>query len=88
MDTFPVVRRKDEENHGEYRSKRVILEIYDEIPNAIHSGIHYDTRLNPQPADPRFCHATRTNALVVTLSPNPVEKLDDPYHTPSVGESS
>ena len=88
MDTFPIVRRKDEEKHGEYRSKRVILEIYDEIENALHSGIPYDTRLNPPPADARCCHATRTNALVVTLSRNPVEKFYDPYHTPSVAEPS
>ena len=29
MDTFSIVRRKDEENHGEYRTKRLILEVYD-----------------------------------------------------------
>ena len=55
----------------------------------VHSGISVDdTRLNPPPADARCCHATRTNALVVTLSRNPVEKFDDPYHTPSVAEPS
>ncbi|MCI0555647.1 MAG: SAM-dependent DNA methyltransferase, partial [Anaerolineae bacterium] len=27
LDTFPIVRRKDEAQHGEYRTKRVILEI-------------------------------------------------------------
>ena len=26
METFPIVKRKDEAAHGEYRSKRVILE--------------------------------------------------------------
>lgn len=31
MDTFPIVKRKDEAKHGEYRIKRVILEIYDEM---------------------------------------------------------
>ena len=36
MDTFPIVRRKDEGKHnGDYRTKRVILEIYDEIAEAI-----------------------------------------------------
>lgn len=34
MDTFPIVRRKDEAAHGEYRTKRVILEIYDEMAEA------------------------------------------------------
>jgi len=29
MDTFPIVRRKEEAAHGEYRSKRRILELFD-----------------------------------------------------------
>ena len=29
METFPIVKRKDVAAHGEYRSKRVILELYD-----------------------------------------------------------
>ncbi|NOZ49409.1 MAG: hypothetical protein GXP37_05085 [Chloroflexi bacterium] len=28
LDTFPIVRRKDEERWGEYRSKRLVLEDY------------------------------------------------------------
>src|SRR5208337_2656765 len=31
LDTFPIVKRKDEARFGEYRTKRVILEIYDEM---------------------------------------------------------
>ena len=31
METFPIVKRKDEAAHGEYRSKRVILEMYDQM---------------------------------------------------------
>ena len=31
METFPIVKRKDVKAHGEYRTKRVILEIYDEM---------------------------------------------------------
>ncbi len=29
LDTFPIVRRKDEERYGEYRTKRLCLEAYD-----------------------------------------------------------
>ncbi|NGO39044.1 hypothetical protein G4L39_06490 [Limisphaera ngatamarikiensis] len=29
LEQFPIVRRKDEERFGEYRTKRLILEIYD-----------------------------------------------------------
>jgi hypothetical protein len=56
MDTFPIVRRKDEEKWGEYRTKRVILEIYDAMAEAIRTGHPYQTRLDPPPADPRCCH--------------------------------
>ena len=57
LDTFPIVRRKDEEEHGEYRTKRVILEMYDEIHHAIRTGIPYETRMDPPPADPSCCSA-------------------------------
>ena len=33
METFPIVKRKDEAAHGEYRTKRVILEMYDQMAN-------------------------------------------------------
>jgi hypothetical protein len=36
MDTFPIVRRRDEHRHGEYRTKRLILEYYDVLA---HSGL-------------------------------------------------
>jgi hypothetical protein len=29
METFPIVKRKDEARYGEYRTKRVMLEVYD-----------------------------------------------------------
>lgn len=47
MDTFSIVKRKDEAAHGEYRTKRVILEIYDEMQQAIETGQPYQTRLAP-----------------------------------------
>jgi hypothetical protein len=60
MDTFPIVRRKDEEKYnGDYRTKRVILEIYDALLEAIRTGHPYQTRLDPPPADPRVAHPTR-----------------------------
>lgn len=52
MDTFPIVRRKDEERHGEYRTKRVILGIYDAMAEAIRSGRPYQTLLDPPPGPP------------------------------------
>ena len=54
--TFPIVRRKDEQRFGEYRTKRVILEVYDATARAAATGEPYQTRLDPPPADPRVAH--------------------------------
>ncbi|MCX8033409.1 MAG: N-6 DNA methylase [Thermoleophilia bacterium] len=35
METFPIVKRKDEARWGEYRTKRVVLERYDEMAIAV-----------------------------------------------------
>jgi hypothetical protein len=60
MDTFPIVRRRDEEKYdGDYRTKRVILEIYDALVESIRTGQPYQTRLDPPPADPRVAHPAR-----------------------------
>lgn len=56
METFPIVRRKDERRHGEYRTKRLILEIYDEMAKAIETAESYQTRLDPPPAHPSLRH--------------------------------
>lgn len=49
MDTFPIVRRKDEELHGVYRTKETILTIYDVLAEAVRSGRPYETRLDVPP---------------------------------------
>lgn len=49
MDTFPIVRRKDEAAHGEYRTKRVILEMYDAMSEAIRTGVAYESPIDPPP---------------------------------------
>jgi hypothetical protein len=51
LETFHIVKRKDEQAHGEYSTKRVILEIYDEMQRAIETGEPYQTRLDPPPAN-------------------------------------
>ncbi|MDI6756335.1 MAG: hypothetical protein QME78_18350 [Thermodesulfobacteriota bacterium] len=56
METFPLVKSKDEKLYGEYRTKRVILEIYDEMQRAMNIGRPYQSRLSPPPADPRAAH--------------------------------
>lgn len=45
LEHFPIVKRKDEERYGEYRTKRVILEIYDKMNEAITSGSVWQSEL-------------------------------------------
>ena len=60
METFPIVKRKDEAAFGEYRTKRLILEVYDAMAKAIETGEPYQTILDPPPADPSLCHPEST----------------------------
>ena len=64
METFPIVKRKDEQKHGEYRTKRMILEIYDAMAEAIRTGKPYQTLLDPPPADPCVAHSPLQAAIV------------------------
>lgn len=72
MDTFPIVRRKDEEAHGHYRTKATILEMYEQMaalptinvphpkgldePYPVPDVSQFETWLSPPPADPRVAH--------------------------------
>ncbi len=50
METFPIFRRNDEAVYSEYRTKHVILDLYDEMSKAMQTGQPYSTRLDPPPA--------------------------------------
>ena len=57
--TFPIVKRRDiartgneNGNNGRYITKDTILEIYDEMAEAIRTGQPYQTRLDPPPGPP------------------------------------
>lgn len=52
MDTFPIVRRKDEACYGSYRTKEKILEIYDRMKDAMETGKPYRAMLDPPPGPP------------------------------------
>lgn len=57
MDTFPGVQRDDIQQYGEYRTRRVILEIYGALALARRTGRAYPTRLYPAPADRAAAHS-------------------------------
>jgi hypothetical protein len=60
METFPIVKQNDIKQHGDYRTKLMILDIYDQMQQAMDTGESYQTVLDPPPADPRVAHPHRT----------------------------
>lgn len=53
METFPIVKRKDEAKYGEYRTKRVILKIYDAMQRASEMGVPYGGAIPARAASAR-----------------------------------
>ena len=49
METFPVVKKRDEQKYGTFRTKNLILEIYDAMAEAARTGKPYQTILDPVP---------------------------------------
>jgi hypothetical protein len=49
LDSFSVVRKYEERDHGEFRTKRLVLDRYDAMTHAIDTGDPYRTPLHPPP---------------------------------------
>lgn len=57
LDSFPLIRKQDQLAHsGDFRTKRAILEIYDEMKRAKVDGREYRSRLDPRPCDQSCLH--------------------------------
>lgn len=41
MDTFPIVKQRDEQNMGEYRTRHLVLDFYDAMSKAVETGERY-----------------------------------------------
>jgi phage repressor protein C with HTH and peptisase S24 domain len=59
LDQFPIVKRRDEDRYGEYRTARLVLDAYDRMADAAATGTPYRTLLAPPPADPSVAHPPR-----------------------------
>lgn len=59
MGTFSITRRKDEATYAEFRTRRLVLEAYDTLAQAIESGEPYASPLGPPPAHPSATHLPR-----------------------------
>ncbi|KAF0178541.1 MAG: type II DNA modification enzyme [Limisphaerales bacterium] len=59
LDTFPIVRRKDEAAHGTYRTKDTILALYDQFAECAATSRTFVSPLKLAPASFRCTHAPR-----------------------------
>jgi hypothetical protein len=57
LETFPIVKKKDLESYGNFRTKDTILAIYDDLTAAIATSTAYRSCLSPPAADPSCRHA-------------------------------
>lgn len=49
LDSFAVMRRHEERDHGEFRTRRLVLAEYDRMADALATGIAYESTLDPAP---------------------------------------
>ncbi len=78
LETFPVVKREDVAAHGAYRTKDLILAVYDAMAEATRTGLPYQTLLDPPPghgprhpanpnANPTASRAAQVSATASTM---------------------
>ncbi|MBM7067577.1 hypothetical protein [Actibacterium sp. 188UL27-1] len=80
LDSFTVLRKYEERDHGEFRTKRLVLEAYDAMAKAKAEGVAYQTPLSPPPADISLCHGADESGLRAIAQPiqlPPLEQLPD-----------
>jgi hypothetical protein len=68
METFSSIKEQDIKLTGKYLTKITILEIYDQMLEAMAKGGPYLTKLDPPPAAPYFRHKPKNSGLLDFLT--------------------
>lgn len=76
MDSFAGVRGDEERQYGEFRSKGRILEIYDDMADALAQNWEYALPLDPPPASPVVMHPMASREEFEEKMPWILENLD------------
>ncbi|MEP3436030.1 MAG: N-6 DNA methylase, partial [Hoeflea sp.] len=80
VDSFTVLRKYEERDHGEFRTKQLVLAAYDAMAKAKASGTAYQTPLSPPPADISLCHGVEGSAVAPLqhrIQLPPLEQIPD-----------
>lgn len=56
LESFTVLKKYEERDHGEYRTKRLVMAAYNAMTDAKNQKKAFITPLDPPPADARLCH--------------------------------
>ena len=62
-ETFRVLKEKEIRKHGEYRTRRLVLEAWDRMQEAIDTSTEYVPMVDPPPADPSVAHPMRDGGI-------------------------
>jgi hypothetical protein len=77
LDTFPIVKRKDEEKHGHYRTKDRILDLYDALAECQRTSKAFVSPLNPAPASMAAAHPWNWEGKALELPSTPRAPLPE-----------
>ena len=80
LNSFAVLRKYEERDHNEFRTKRLVLTAYDAMAAAKASGTAYQTPMYPPPADISLCHSADVSKYAQVQRPievTPLEQLPD-----------
>ncbi|MBZ0238280.1 MAG: SAM-dependent methyltransferase [Deltaproteobacteria bacterium] len=72
--TFPKVREYDMKAHGEFRTRNLILQIYDTMAGVVTGGT-YRSALSPPPGDLRAAQDSREGAYVPQVPSKPASNI-------------
>jgi hypothetical protein len=64
LESFKVLKKYEERDHGEFRTKRLVMAAYEAMGKAKEQGTAYVTPLSPLPADPKLCHPSTIQSVV------------------------
>lgn len=67
LNSFAVLRKYEEDDHGEFRTRRLVLERYDAMAEGAATGVPYKSPIDPPPGQgPRHGESTRPDWLKET----------------------
>lgn len=69
LDSFAVLRKYEERDYNDFRTKRLVLAVFDAMAEAKAAGTAYVSPLSPPPADTSLCHKAADAQTIRALRP-------------------